>query len=193
MTSNHFIRHECLVFDASTVINLYATDRMPEIIRALPARCTVSTYVRQREALVVYRYMDGGDERERVPINLGQMIDSNLLETCDHNMRSITNRIVELASSGIRGMGEKICVAIAAEHGWGVALDDHSATSKINRLMPNMQTLTSLDILKYWYEQENITVKELHQVLKKLQFCGNYSIPKRHHLFNWTQECMESI
>ena len=193
MTSKLRIKHECLVFDASTVINLYATDRMPEIIRALPARCTVSTYVKQREALVVYKHTNVVNERERVPINLDQMIDSKLLETCDHNTPSITNRIVELASSGIRGMGEKVCVAIAAEHDWGVALDDHSATSKINHLMPNMQTITSLDILKYWSEQENITVRELDQVLKKLQFCGNYSIPKRHHLFNWTQECMKDI
>lgn len=191
MTSELVIKNERVILDASTVINLYATKRMTEIVRAVPAQCAVSTYVKQREALAVYEGAGIEGERKRIPIDLEHMIANKLLYLCDHNLSSITNRIVELAGEGIRGMGEKICAAIAIEYDWAVALDDYSATVKLNRLMPGMQTITSLDILKYWYDQEDVSVSELNEVLLNLQLRGNYVISKKHHLFYWEKKYLE--
>ena len=193
MTEELFIKHKGIILDASSVINLYATGRMPEIVRVLSIRCMVSTYVKEYEALAIYEQTGEANMRRRTPINLQSMIDDGILENCTHKTSSIMNRIVELARSGVRGMGEKICAAIAVEYDWAVALDDHSATSKLNRLIPGMQTITSLDLLKYWYEQESITISELNEALTNLRWRGNYSIPKRHHLFHWAQEHIEAL
>ncbi|MCB9437334.1 MAG: hypothetical protein H6673_10140 [Anaerolineales bacterium] len=180
-----FIRHEYIILDASSVINLYATGYMPEIIRSLLARCAVSDYVKEREAQAVYGEPDKNGKRERIPIDWDMLIDEGILEICSINSPSVSNTIIVLASDGIRGMGEKISGAIAFKNDWGIVLDDHSATSKLAARMPHIQMLTTLDLLQYWVNSMTISDEILMAALINLRVRGNYIVPRNHHLYEW--------
>jgi hypothetical protein len=180
-----FIRHECVILDASSVINLYAMGCMAEIVRSLPARCAISRYVKEQEARAINEARDENGNRRRIPIDLNSLVEEGLLQICSHNSPSVANTIVVLARAGIRGMGEKISWAIALEKGWGVVLDDHNATTKLVAQMPHIQTLTTLDLLQYWASIQEVSEEVLRVALVNLRIRGNYHIPKRHHLYEW--------
>ena len=178
-------RHDCVILDASTVINLYATGRMPEIVRSLPARCAVSSYVKEKEALFVQEPGEEIGDRQRTPIELGSLIGAGLLEVCSHNSPSIANNIIVLADAGIRGMGETISAAIALDEGWGIVLDDRSATKKLLARFPDIQTLTTFHLIKYWANRENINKVVVSEVLKNIRIRANYDIARDHPLYAW--------
>ncbi len=178
-------RHDCVILDASTVINLYATGRMTEIIRSLPARCAVSSFVKEKEALFVQEPSDEIEDRQRTPIELGSLIAAGLLEVCSHNSPSIANNIIVLADAGIRGMGETISAAIALDEGWGIVLDDRSATKKLLARFPRIQTLTTFHLIKYWADQESINKVVISEVLKNIRVRANYDIARDHPLYAW--------
>ena len=178
-------RHDCVILDASTVINLYATGRMTEIIRSLPARSAVSSFVKEKEALFVQEPSDEIEDRQRTPIELGSLIAAGLLEVCSHNSPSIANNIIVLADAGIRGMGETISAAIALNEGWGIVLDDRSATKKLLARFPHIQTLTTFHLIKYWANEENVKTVVISEVLKNIRIRANYDIARDHPLYAW--------
>ena len=177
--------HDCVILDASTVINLYATGRMPEIIRSLPVRCAISSFVKEKEALFVQEPGDEIGDRQRTPIELGSLIAAGLLEVCSHNSSPIANNIIVLADAGIRGMGETISAAIALAEGWGIVLDDRSASKKLLARFPDIQTLTTFHLIKYWADQESINKVVITEVLKNIRIRANYDIARDHPLFAW--------
>ncbi len=180
-----YFGHDCFILDASTVINLYATGRMPEIIRSLPVRCAISSFVKEKEALFVQEPGDEYGKRQRTPIELGDLIAAGLLEVCSHNSQSTANYVIVLADAGIRGMGETISAAIALDKGWGIVLDDRSASKKLLARFPSIQMLTTFHLIKFWADQESINKVVTAEVLNNIRVRANYDIAKDHLLFHW--------
>lgn len=185
MSSGLTFQHECVIFDACCVINLYATDCMGAILNAAPVQCAVSSFVKEKEALGVFDGVDGGGNSIRTPINLQPFIDTGILNIVVPDWSRLSPHIVVLAQGGMRGMGEKISGAIARDKNWAIATDDRDAQGRFARLMPTHQVVTTLDFIRHWADIENIADDVLRDVLAKIRTRGKAELAKSHPLYNW--------
>src|SRR5689334_13630009 len=60
-----------MILDACVVINLYASGRMLDILQSIPCKVTITSYVKEEEALSTVGHADG---------DLQAIIDCNLIE-----------------------------------------------------------------------------------------------------------------
>ncbi|MBE7512729.1 MAG: hypothetical protein HS103_07925 [Anaerolineales bacterium] len=185
MSSELAFQHECVICDACSVINLYATDRMGDILRAAPTRFAVCSHVKDKEALGVFNGQVIDGKRQRNPINLEPLITAGILDVAAHDWNIHANQIIVLSRAGISGMGEKISSAIALEKGWGIVTDDRHAHKKLTVLMPQTQILTTIDLVRHWANVENIGVDVLREVLEKIRIRGNAEPAQDHPHYAW--------
>ena len=187
MNTADYLQHEHYVLDASSVINLYASGHMFDIIRSLPAQFVVSNYVMDNEALHVLEAPDKDGLQECTPIDIRDMVSAGLLEIAENDSRSIASTVIVLSNSGMRGMGESITGALALENGWGIVLDDKRATNKLKAHLPHIQVLTTLHVVKFWVQQQNISSHLLKQILCKIRLRGRHLIARGHPLYAWAK------
>jgi hypothetical protein len=81
--------------------------------------------------------------------------------------------------------GESASGAIAISRGWAIATDDKQATNLFRREKPNLEILSTPEILQYWAEKKKISDQDLKNVLKSVRVKGRYSPPREHPLANW--------
>jgi hypothetical protein len=133
-----------LLLDACCVINLYATGRMREILRALPYRCAAARYVIDREVLLLAPDSERSHERERIDLVL--VIDEGLLEVMDVESDADKQELVRLARE--IDDGEAQTCALARFRGASVASDDR----KVLRLLDREQVtaVRTAELLHEW-------------------------------------------
>ena len=64
-------RSECLVLDASCLLNLYATGRLREIALVVGMQLAVAEYVLENEVIYTWQTDATGVREEAVPVDLG--------------------------------------------------------------------------------------------------------------------------
>ena len=161
------------------------------ILRALPSRCVVCSFVKEREALYIMDCTDNDGTACEAAIDLQPIIDEGLLHVCFHEFPQVTSYVIVMGHTGIRGMGEKISGALALVNNWALATDDLVAASKLRPIMPNNQIVSSLELICYWSETHNVASNIVRQSLQLMQFRARYS-PKKHPLYPWmTQKLTE--
>ena len=185
MNTTCLYHHQNYVLDASSAINLYATGYLPDILRFTPVSFAVSMFVKEREALHVLGAPDSNGQQECIPIDLDSLVSSGLLEAIRNDSHTIASHAIMFSKCGLRGMGEIISAAIAKEHGYGIVLDDKRATVKLEPLLPNVQILTTFDVVRLWAQGNCVSDTILREVLCNIRISGKYHIAKDHPLFNW--------
>jgi hypothetical protein len=158
---------------------------MEEILRAVPVRFAVCSFVKESEALGVFDSMDANGNPLRTPIDLQPLINAGMLEVVIPDWSVLSSHIIVLAKGGIRGMGEKISGAIARDKNWAIATDDRDAQRKLATLMPYIQVITTLDIVRHWAVTENVTPALLRDVIQRIQIHGKYTPAPSHPLYGW--------
>ena len=187
MNIANYYRHGQYVLDASSVINLYGSRYMSEVLRFSPVQFAVTRYVMESEARSVLAEPDNNGYQQCIPIQLEDMTSEGLVEIIDDDSPAVANNVIVLGSSGIRGMGEKISAALAMENNWGLVLDDKRATVKLESLLPHIQMLTTFDVLKFWALRRGVCNSILRKVFCNIRIRGNYRIAKDHPHFNWVK------
>jgi len=181
----NYYRHEQYVLDASSVINLYGSGYMSDILRCTRVRFAVSKFVKEREALTVLEAPDNNGHQECIPIVLDNMVSAGLLKEINNDSLAVASNVIILGNFGIRGMGEIISAALAMENGWGIVLDDKGATAKLESLLPQIQMLTTFDVVKLWAQHHSVGNAILREVLCNIRIRGNFHIANDHPLFTW--------
>lgn len=187
MNLTDYFRHGQYVLDASSVINLYGSKYMSEILRFSPVQFAVTRYVMESEARSVLAEADNNGHQQCIPIQLEDMIFEGVVEIIDNDSPAVANNVIVLGISGIKGMGEKISAAIAMENDWGLVLDDKRATVKLEPLLPHIQMLTTFDVLKFWALRHGVCNSILRRVFCNIRIRGNYCIARDHPHFNWVK------
>lgn len=183
MTSPLHIAHSCLILDACCIINLYASNRMGEILESMAVSVTVSAYVKDQEALTVYT-ADGSGAREA--IDLSPFINQGLLRVVDIETAAENVRFINY-SAALGDDGEAITGAIAAERNWAIGTDDGAATKFFNQHCNTLQVVSSLQMLKHWADYTSLPVAELGTALRLIRVRGRYQPRARHSLYAWWQ------
>jgi len=174
---------EALLLDACSLINLYATRRIAEILAGHPGRfCVVD--VARREAGYVLRGGDGPDATEREPLDLEPLERDGLLATLTAESEEELRTYIELTLE--MDDGESMTGAIAIHRRFRVVTDDRKALRVLaERGVP---CSTSLNLIKGWSEQMDVNAEVLRAVLLDLRQRARYLPHRTHPLRDWWDE-----
>ena len=172
-----------LLLDASCLLNLYATDRLREIAKALPYQLWVSDYVLEQEALYVRRPGSTGMWEAPESVDLALLVDEGLIQLMrlEHPAEEAT--FVDLAA--LVDDGEAITGALALHRGCSVATDDRKARRVLGERTPSVALVSTLELLKLWAEEAVVPRVELRAAMAEMQSGASYIPGARDPLYEW--------
>ena len=174
---------ELILLDASCLLNLYATGRLRDIALDLPYRLGVAEYVREREALYVWRRGSTGDEDKRVPVDLTSLVDEGAIQVVRPERPEEEAAFVDLAA--VVDDGEAVTIALALHRGYSVATDDRKARRILAELAQSIPLFSTLELLKAWAERASVSNSELRQAMLAIQSDASYIPSVRDPLYEW--------
>jgi predicted nucleic acid-binding protein len=182
--------HDCIILDACCIINLYASDRMGEILDAIPAKCVVAETVMEKEVLRIYSGpitdVRGATER----IDLQPFADSGRLIIAEIESEGESLAYIELATK--LDDGEAITGALAINRNWAIGTDDKAAVNFFRKRAPQLQIVSTLEMIRYWADTINPAAAGIYPVLKDVQLRANYEPGKTHPLYEWWKPIIDS-
>jgi hypothetical protein len=181
------IRHSHIVLDACCVLNFCASDNFLEILKIIPARVVVTEVVRNQELGTLKRLNEDANDGA---IQFKQAIEQRLLTVTDFETEGEEETFIYYASE-MGDDGESATGAIAVHRGWAIATDDKRAISFFQKEAPELQILSTLEVIKYWSEEVNLELSQLKTVLSKIRTNGRYLPHKNHPLLNWWENIMQ--
>jgi hypothetical protein len=176
--------HDTLILDANCVINLYASQRMAEILATIPPNITIATYVAEREAQTVFGPPDDAGKRMREPIRLQPLIDADLLQIISIESEQEAEYFATF-SAMTRDRGEAVTGAIALHHNWAIALDDKNARRLFTNHAGHLQLVYTLEIVKHWVDAASPSHSEIISTLQNIRQRARYAPTKFHPLWDW--------
>ena len=176
-------QHDTLILDASCVISLYASRKMVEILRAVPAGITIAAYVAEEEALRIC----GSKGYEK--IDLQPMISDGLITIVVLETEAERETVLSIADV-VRGQGEAETGAIAIHRKWCMAIDDKRARNLLAERAEDLQLIYTLEIVKHWADSCSIPGAELRSVLKNIRTGGRYQPRRSDLLYDWWKQFM---
>ena len=181
------INHSHLVLDACCILNFCASGHFIDILKSISTQVVVTEVVKEKE-LITLRSLK--DEENAGAIQFEEAIEQRLILVVDFESELEEETFVNYASE-LRDDGESATFAIAINRGWAIATDDKKATTFFKREAPHLQILSTLEIIKYWSEEANLTPTELRTVLAAIQTEGHYRPPKNHSLISWWEKSIQ--
>ena len=182
--------HGRLLLDASCLLNLYATGRMQDIAQSVGYQLEVADYVLEYETLYVVQPNSAGTEEERVPVVLEHLIHCGLLSVVELEGHDVLGSFVQLAS--LVDDGEAATGALALHRDCSIAIDDRKARRVFGELMPGVELVSTLEIMRSWAAEGPISASELRDALRAMQAGASYFPGRRDPLYDWWMSAMLS-
>lgn len=169
-----------VLIDACSLINLFATRHLEDIVSGRPEHLAIVEEVR-RESQFVFR--DGGDQNRRIrePVDWDNFISSGLLTLVDDPSEAEAQTFIDLSVE--LDDGEAMTGAIAIHRGYGVITDDRKASRLLMSL--DVDVMSSLDIVADWIEEERIPVDGAAAILLDIRIGARYLPPRTHSRYEW--------
>lgn len=161
---------QMVLLDASCVLNLFATGRIEDILRAFPARFGVVAKVRE-ESLFVLRGGGGADAEERDPVDLAPLIQSGLLIELD---LAPDEQPTFVAFAARLDDGEAATCAVAVHRGMAVTIDERKGRNVLASSAPVVVAYRTLDFVRHWAEGETIPPAEVERTLRAIRERGRF-------------------
>ena len=166
-----------LILDACCVLNFCASGQLLGILKSIPVRVAVTQVVREQELKTLQRLE--GEENDGAS-QFEAAIAQSLLITVDFESEEEAESFVNYAA--ILDDGESATGAIAVHRQWAIATDDKRAISFFRKETPQLQVLSTLEIVKHWSEEAGVDSQTLRDVLNLIRVKGRYMPPKSHPL-----------
>jgi predicted nucleic acid-binding protein len=179
------IKHERVILDACCLINLYASGRIDDILASLSKPVFVARYVWSNEALTVNGAHDSAADMQETRIDLESQILGGLLGLADLETEDEEILFVNFAAN--LDDGEAITGAIAAARNWCIATDDRRARNVFADQVPQIQLLSSPELVKHWADVTAAEVDEICLVVQRIRRHGHFVPPASHFLYTWWQ------
>lgn len=175
-----------VVQDACCLLNLAATDRLPEILRDLPYRFIVGPRVR---AETLYLKHEHGRPSDRVDLSL-PLADGSLREDALGNALD-EERFLQFAA--VVGNGEAEAAAIAIARGAALATDDHKVRRIVAESHPNIRLVGTLDLVQEWQILRGIPDAEVATALRRIALRASYRPRRTHPLYDWWRRLLPDL
>jgi hypothetical protein len=179
-----------VVLDACVLLNLHASGRVDEILRAIPFRCLVASSVRH-EALWYFAPASHDSQLlERHDILLDPLVEAGTIEVADLTADEQVS-FVKLAQ--YLGDGDAASGALAVGRSGLVATDDVKAIQLFGRLTPPLSTIETGALLHYWEEHSGAGPTTVAAVLHAIQRGARFSPRGDAHSSTWWQQRIREI
>lgn len=176
-----------VLLDARSLLNLYASRHLGDILAAFPARFAVADRVMQ-ESLYVRRGGDGEDADEREPVELAPFITQGLLCILSFETEQEMTAFLEFATQ--LDDGEAMSCALAYLHGYSVVTDDRKALRLLGRYASHVTCYGTLDVLQAW-AGEGMSDTVLRTILRAIRERASYFPGTNHPLYPWWANLLE--
>jgi predicted nucleic acid-binding protein len=171
LSSTFAFLHDGIILDACCLINLCETGRMSDILASLRIPVFVADYVKDTEVL---------------RCDLQPFIDHGLLSVASPETEIEELTYVNFAVS--LDDGEAITGALALHRGWAIGTDERKARKVFAVAAPHLQLLSTPELIKYWVDVINPSLKELRDALRDVGDRARYQPDVQHPLYKWWQE-----
>lgn len=172
------------IIDACSLINLYASGRVMDVLQAFSGEFYVPKQV--REETLSIRKVDEDDPTRLVPepIDLDGVISHGLLKECvvegEDEAETFLQYAVDLDD------GEAACLAIAKVRGWSVATDDKKAIRLAGK--EGITVVTTPELLMIWVEADQPTMDELRLALHNIELFARFRLGPSSPSYQWWKE-----
>jgi hypothetical protein len=182
------INHSHVLLDACCALNLYASGHFIEILESIPAQTVITQVVKERELLTLKRF----EEDENMSASQFETaIKENVLSVVDFESdleeETFVNYVFAMGDDGESATG-----AIAVHRNWAISTDDKRAISFFKKEAPQIQLISTLEMVKHWSQKTRLTPSKLRLVLHNIRVKGRYTPHKNHALIDWWEKSMRS-
>ena len=181
---------ECLVVDASCLLNLYATGHLREIALVVGKQLEVAEYVLDNEAIYTWQTDSTGSREEAVPVDLTPLVSEGLLQVV--KLEHPDDQATFLALAAVVDDGEAATAALARGRGCSIATDDRKARRVFEELLPDVSLVSTLDLLKLWADEGQVARDTLRKAMDAMRGSASYIPSRRDPLFQWWASVMSS-
>jgi predicted nucleic acid-binding protein len=172
-----------VILDASCLLNLYTSRKLPEIAATSPQPFVVAEYVVQQEALYIRRRASNQESEERELVEIGTLVATGLIQVITLNSEAEAITFIDLARE--MDDGEAMTCALPIHRQCDVATDDRKARRVLSGRAPHVPIISTLAIVKQWAELADITKADLKATLLNIWSGANYYPGEREPLYAW--------
>lgn len=170
------------ILDACSLLNLYASQYLEPILKSRAGQFYIVEQVRQ-ESLYIRKPAETSPGFEYEQVKLDPYFLSGLIKLVSLDTEDEISFFVELAAN--LDDGEAATIAIAIKRQMTFVTDDRKAMRIFKQQNPPTGSLSTLEIIKEWHEQEKNDPKLTKTVLQNILQYANYKPAKNHYLFEW--------
>lgn len=164
------------LLDCCSLLNLYTSRRLTEVIDALPVPCAVADAVVD-EAIYVLRGGSGDDASQREAVDLKPFIDSGHVRVWRPETNEEFESFVDFAAE--IDDGEAATCALAVHRTGAVVTDDRKTQRVMARSASRILVLSTSQTLKHWADSQHLNEDTLRPVLRDIQERTRF-VPGRH-------------
>lgn len=194
MTARREGRGDLVFLDACCLINLFATGRAEEILKALPYRFAVAGYVVEEEVLEIDAEEGtevSASESGRVPLHplLADLVGKGVLEKLDITSKQEEAELVRFAAE--LDDGEAHTCALATVRAARVATDDKKAIRVLRsawegQAQEEEPVLRTSELLFSWARGHGLGEPELGRIIRAIARRASFFPPKNDpHFKRW--------
>lgn len=158
-----------VIWDACGLVNLAATARAEEVLRAMGCQSYVVREVREKEATHLRPIPEEDPQGQLVPIDFTPLLQAGLLQ-------DVTLAAAEHATfvgfAGLVDDGEARTAAVAVHRGLWMATDDRGALRLLRSLSAPLTALTTPEWVSHWATTTGAGPQALGEVLRRIQLCA---------------------
>jgi hypothetical protein len=169
-----------LLNDSSVLLNLLAADCLAEIAADTGWQFAICPAVRDES-----KKLRDAVTGEMVAVDTAPLIASGLLQILE--LSGEIEQTLYVEQSIVVDDGEAMSIAIAANRGLELAIDDKQAANHTRRTFPQVKLWTTPEILKHWTETASVSSGRLGQAISLIEVRARYFPARSHPLFGWWQ------
>lgn len=178
---------QAVLLDCCSLLNLYATRQITEILRVLPVRCAIAEMV-VGEAVYVLRGGDGEDASEREPVEVQPLVAAGATEIWrpekEAEYASFVNFAAEIDD------GEAMTCALALHRSGAVVTDDRKTHRVLSVRAPQLIVLTTSQVLKLWAAPNRVDKPLLRVTLLDIQTRARFAPGGTDPLLDWWEDAL---
>lgn len=168
-----------LIIDACCLINLDSSGQLLDIANLFSPSLAVCNIVLEEEITAI----------NQIEGDTGQAVNSKIIENIVLDDAELYLFVEFAAHMG--DDGESATFAVAVNRGWSVATDDKAAIKFLQKRAPEIEIISTLEIVKFWSEARKKTNQEVQELLLRIKEEGKYVPGKSHPLYGWWHGIME--
>ncbi len=171
--------------DSSVLLNLLATDSLGNIAVANGWQWAICPVVREES-----RKLRDPVSDEMVLTDLTPLVSTGVLQVLD--LSGEAEQLCYVEQSMLVDDGEAMSIAIAAQRGFELAMDDKQAANHARRSFPRLRLWSTPEIIQQWAAAAKVEPKRLRNALQLIESRARYFPPKAHPLAEWWRRAKES-